>query len=80
MNINLIDVEHKDRDVEISKLKMVINLIGIPISYTTTDLLTSTLTEYDTLRDDFSIKDAALLLKEWENKWTAYYNKNNSNE
>ena len=72
IDINCINVAFKDRDREVSLLKLMLNLIGINISYTTADLIHTGLNNLDTLKEDFSIQDAIKILNNWEEKWIAY--------
>lgn len=67
------NVPIKDRDSEVEKLRLALNMSGVQIEYTTVELVKNIFEEYKELGEDFSIKDSVRIETAWETKWSEYF-------
>lgn len=62
----------KDYNQDLHELKLVLNLVGFPMTYQQVDLLWRTMEIYEIKQSEFSVKDAVQVQIEWENHWNEY--------
>ena len=70
------DINIKDRDINVNAFRIAINMVGINIDYKTADLITRVINGVNERGDEFDIKDAAKIEQEWQNDMDKYFKKN----
>lgn len=71
MGINQVKIKDRKKDIEF--LRMGLNMCGIKVDYTHTDLISKVFTIVNEKKGKSDMKDMSLILAEWETHWNEYF-------
>lgn len=66
-------VKIKDQNPFVKQLQMALNLVGIHVDYTTTDLISATIDVFNSKKGKMNLEDAAIIKSAHEIKWDNYF-------
>ena len=73
-------VKIKDRETEVEMFRMALNMVGINVDYIVTDLIDDVVRKMIEKKEKFSMRDAANIQVNHEQKWEKYFKEQKENE